>query len=109
MNFATMTRNNIEVLEELTLKRMKHAANVFRAVNHPLRLEIMKLIKVNGSLTVTQIYLKLRIEQSVASQHLAILRETEVLIATRQGKNIKYSINTERLNAIITCLELLAD
>ena len=46
-----------------------------RALNHPLRQKMLTLIKDNGNrMNVTDIYVKLRIEQSVASQHLAILR-----------------------------------
>ena len=55
--------------------QLKKAALILRAVNHKLRQQIMKLIHQNGKMTVTEIYVKLRLEQSVASQHLAILRK----------------------------------
>ena len=48
-------------------------------------------------MTVTDIYIKLRLEQSVASQHLAILRRAGVVATDRQGKFIYYSLNKERL------------
>ena len=43
-------------------------------------------------MTVTDIYVKLRLEQSVASQHLAILRKAGVVQTERDGKFIFYSL-----------------
>jgi len=46
---------------------------------------------------VTAIYGGLGIEQSVASQHLAILRRAQILKTEREGKFIHYKINYNRL------------
>ena len=80
--------------------QLKKAALIFRAVNHKLRQQIIKFIHQNGKITVTQIYLKLRLEQSVASQHLAILRKAGFVNTERDGKFIYYSVNYTRLNEI---------
>jgi DNA-binding transcriptional ArsR family regulator len=48
-------------------------------------------------MTVTEIYVKLRLEQSVASQHLAILRKAGFVNTVRDGKFIYYSVSKERL------------
>ena len=53
---------------------LKKAALVLRALNHKLRQQLLKLIEEEKKITVTEIYVRLRLEQSVASQHLAILR-----------------------------------
>jgi len=50
--------------------------------------------------TVTDIYIYLRMEQSVVSQHLAILRRANLIEHQRQGKNIYYSINEEELGRV---------
>jgi DNA-binding transcriptional ArsR family regulator len=88
---ATETQLNIEVLP------IKKAALVFRAVNHELRQDIMQLIHDNSTLTVTQIYTRLKLEQSVASQHLAILRRVGFVNTKRDGKQVFYSVNYARL------------
>lgn len=95
--------------DQFQLEELKLASSVFRAINHPLRLNIVRLVDEFEKLTVTQIYFKLRIEQSVASQHLAILRESEILLATRDGKNIYYTLNHRRMQAIVRCIETLKD
>lgn len=74
--------------------------NTFRAINHSLRQQMMELIHKNGRMIVTDIYVKLRLEQPVASQHLAILRREHFLNTERQGKRIFYSVNYQRLNQV---------
>jgi DNA-binding transcriptional ArsR family regulator len=91
---ATENQLKIEVL------LLKKAALVLRAVNHDLRQGIMQLIHDNSTLTVTQIYTRLKLEQSVASQHLAILRRVGFVNTKREGKQIFYSVNYARLNDV---------
>src|SRR6266496_3628209 len=82
------------------LHNVKKAALVLRAINHKLRQQILKLIDESGRMTVTEIYVKLRLEQSVASQHLAILRKAGFVKTERDGKFIYYSVNNERLEEL---------
>ena len=79
---------------------IKKAALILRAVNHKLRQQIIKTIFDNNNLTVTDLYVKLRLEQSVASQHLAILRKAGVVSTQRNGKYIYYTLNFQRLEQI---------
>jgi len=60
-------------------------------------------------MTVTDIYIKLRLEQSVASQHLAILRRAGVVATDRHGKFIYYSLDKDRLAQISRLVEELAN
>ena len=89
---------------------LRKAAMVLRAVNHKLRQQIMKLIEEKKKIAVTDIYVKLRIEQSVASQHLAILRRAKVVKTEREGKHIYYMINQEKIAQISKIIkELVSD
>jgi DNA-binding transcriptional ArsR family regulator len=90
------TRKEIQV-ELLTLKK---ADLIIRALNHKLRLQIIRLLHDKKELTVTEIYVKLRIEESVASQHLALLRRAGIVEARREGKYIFYSLNAPRIEEI---------
>jgi DNA-binding transcriptional ArsR family regulator len=73
---------------------------VLRSLNHKLRQQVIKTIHENKRLTVTQLYVKLRLEQSVASQHLAILRKAGIVATERDGKFIYYTINFPRIESI---------
>lgn len=77
--------------------QLRKAALVYRAINHPLRQQMLRLIDQKGAITVTELYIKLRLEQSVASQHLAILRKSNLVNTERRAKNIFYSANHNQL------------
>jgi len=85
---------------QVDLLNVKKAGLILRAVNHKLRQQILKLIDEHGKMTVTELYVKLRLEQSVASQHLAILRKAGFVKTDRDGKFIFYSVNTDRLKEL---------
>ena len=61
---------------------LKKGAVTLRALNHKLRQQIVKLIDENKRITVTEIFNKLHLEQSVASQHLAVLRRAGIVKPT---------------------------
>jgi DNA-binding transcriptional ArsR family regulator len=84
-------------LDHLTIKK---ASLVFRAINHKLRQDMIKLIDKKGQATVTEIFVDLRLEQSVASQHLAILRRAGIVNTEREGKYMYYKLNLDRLGLI---------
>jgi DNA-binding transcriptional ArsR family regulator len=79
---------------------VKKAALILRALNHKLRQQLIKLIEEEKKITVTEIYVRLRLEQSVASQHLAILRKAGIVATERDGKFIYYMINHKRIDEV---------
>lgn len=93
---------------QLDYAELRKAVLVLRAINHKLRQRIIDLLNESDNLTVTDIYIKLRLEQSVASQHLAILRRAGVVITERHGKFIYYGLNKDRLAQISKLIEELA-
>ena len=88
-------------LFNLLKPQVKKAKMILRAFDHPLRQSIMKLL-LEKNYIVTELYVKLRIEQSVASQHLAILRRNGLVTASRRGKNIIYSASETTLSSLLT-------
>ena len=110
MNNYTLTINTLpengDVLK-VDLLNVKKASLILRAINHRLRQQILKLIDEQGKITVTEIYVKLRLEQSVASQHLAILRKAGFVRTERDGKFIYYTVNPARLDDLNKFVESL--
>src|SRR5215203_1308153 len=78
---------------------------LFRALNHPLRQKIIHLIHQNGRMTVTQLFTHLGLEQSVTSNHLALLRSQKLLLAEKQQKFVFYSVNYQTLKKVQECVE----
>ena len=64
-----------------------------KALAHPLRLKILEFIDKQGVINVNKIYNTLKIEQSVTSQHLKLLRLAGVVNAVKDGKYVHYDIN----------------
>lgn len=93
---------------KVDLFALKKAVLIQRALNHKLRQQILRLICDNGTITVTEIYVKLRLEQSVASQHLAILRKAGFVKTKREGKFINYAVNTPRIRQISQFVNTIA-
>ena len=92
---------------KLDYLRSKKAALILRAVNHKLRQQMIKLIDEKQKIVVTEIYVKLKLEQSVASQHLAILRRAGIVSTQRDGKFIYYSVNYPRVQEVVDFVEQL--
>jgi DNA-binding transcriptional ArsR family regulator len=86
---------------------LKKAALILRALNHKLRQQIVRLLDEHKKMTVTEIYVKLRLEQSVASQHLAILRRAGIVSTVRDGKFIFYGVNYTRIKEVNDFVEQL--
>lgn len=89
---------------KVDLLKTKKFAWILRAINHKLRQQILKFIAEKDSITVSEIYQHLRLEQSITSQHLAILRKANFVSTKKIGKFIYYSINSEKigkLNAVV--------
>ena len=93
----------------LDFLHLKKAALILRALNHKLRQQMIKLLDESGRLTVTEIYVRLRLEQSVASQHLAILRRTGIVVTQRDGKFIYYAVNYARIAEVNKFVEDLVN
>ena len=100
INIQQLNDSEIDNLPQIDYHSIKKAAMVLRAINHKLRQQVIKTIHENKRLTVTRLYVKLRLEQSVASQHLAILRKAGIVSTERDGKNILYMINPSRIEEI---------
>jgi DNA-binding transcriptional ArsR family regulator len=71
---------------------------------HPMRIAIIEILDQNGPMCVSDIFVKLDIEQATASHHLNILKNRNILKSERTGKNIIYSLNNEMISEIVHCL-----
>jgi DNA-binding transcriptional ArsR family regulator len=80
---------------------------LFKALCDPNRIAILRcLSKRCIPLTVGQIAEGLPVDVSVVSRHLAILRDADILIARKQGKEVLYTLHSRNL---IVTLRAIAD
>lgn len=82
----------------LNHEKLEVSSSLLRALAHPLRLQILEFIDKNDAINVNKIYSSLKLEQSITSQHLRVLRMADLVKTERDGKYIHYRIDYEKLD-----------
>lgn len=77
---------------------------VFRALADPTRREMLALLR-ERELTVQELAGPFAMSQPAVSQHLAVLRESGLVSARREGRNRLYRIEPEALKPVDDWLE----
>jgi ArsR family transcriptional regulator len=73
----------------------KPVALLFQALANPVRMQILLLLRENGSMNVSQICDELGLEQTHVSHNLKCLTFCGLVRVTREGKSRVYSLNHE--------------
>ncbi|CDX04370.1 ArsR/SmtB family transcription factor [Desulfitobacterium hafniense] len=81
-------------------------SNVFKALGHPIRIQIIKLLK-DGELCVCDILPNLDAEQSNTSQHLAVLKNQSIVESRKEGSKVIYSIKHKEVYEMIDYAETI--
>lgn len=90
-------------------EELQVASELLRALSHPLRLQILDYIDKSKQVNVNKIYNALKLEQSITSQHLRILRLTGLVTTERDGKMIYYTIDYDRMAQVVKALNGFLD
>ncbi len=89
---------------------LRASMRILRALAHPLRLSIIRVIHENdGIANVGEIFGALKIEQSVASQHLRVLRQAALVKTRRDRKFIYYTLDYERIVRTTKAISILEE
>jgi len=89
---------------DLNPEEVERAANMIKAISHPMRLAILGYLGDGKQLSVTEIHSLLKIEQSTASHHLGILKDKGILASIRKGKNTLYYLKRKNLSTLVKCI-----
>lgn len=81
----------------------RHAAEVLKAVAHPMRLRIVGLLCA-GSKNVSDLAERLEAPQAIVSQQLRILRMRGLVDFTRQNGHAIYFIAEPHLHDMLKCV-----
>lgn len=85
-------------------EKLEAASELLRALAHPLRLQIVEFIDQNDAINVNKIYNTLKLEQSITSQHLRVLRSTELVSTEREGKFIHYRVDYDKVDQTVKAI-----
>ena len=89
---------------DLNPEEVERAANMIKAISHPMRLAILGYLGEENQLSVTEIHNLLKIEQSTTSHHLGILKDKGILASVRKGKNTLYYLKKKNLSNLVRCI-----
>jgi DNA-binding transcriptional ArsR family regulator len=82
---------------------INRAARCIKAMSHPLRLKILCVLGTN-SVSVQDIVEQVGTSQSNISQHLAILREKNILGSKKEANRVYYYIDDKRTLQLISMM-----
>jgi DNA-binding transcriptional ArsR family regulator len=71
-------------------------ASLFRVLGHPARVRILELLR-DGERSVGALQAELGLDSSGTSQHLAALRRIGLVDSRREGTNVYYRVEDERV------------
>ena len=86
--------------------KLQMSSDILRALAHPLRMKILEFIDKNKTINVNKIYNTLKLEQSITSQHLKILRASGLVHTHREGKFIHYTIDYPKLVVAMKAVDI---
>ena len=95
-----MRRTKVNINNE----KLQESSEILRALAHPLRMKILEFIDKHKTINVNKIYNTMKLEQSITSQHLRILRVTGIVETKRNGKFIHYSIDYSKLANVLKAI-----
>ena len=79
-------------------------SNLFKALSHPIRLQIVKLLK-EKPLCVCDILPQIESEQSNTSQHLSVLKNQGIVESKKDGLMVIYKIKSPEVYQMIDIAE----
>jgi len=97
---------NVNATERRSLD-LTLAARAAQALAHPVRLQIIELLRDEGAY-VMHLTAALNRRQAYLSQHLAVLREAGLVVAERQGMTVMYRVSDCRVFDLVEHLKRLA-
>lgn len=76
-------------------------AQVYKALAHPVRLQILEVLQEEGEACVCHMEARLNQRQAYISQHLAKLREVGLVEDRREGLNVFYALTYPGVNTLL--------
>lgn len=91
------TREKLMSKTEFDMTIYELQAEISKTLAHPLRLAILHNLK-GGEKTVNELIQTLGASQSNISQHLAILRQRQIVKTRKDGSNIYYRVASPKIS-----------
>jgi DNA-binding transcriptional ArsR family regulator len=98
-----MKKNSSPFAVDAMVAQSAEAADLLKAIANAQRLRILCML-IEGELNVSQLNQRLALSQSALSQHLAILREKNLVSCRKNAQTVIYRVAQGPVTAIIETL-----
>ncbi|NNE30066.1 MAG: helix-turn-helix transcriptional regulator [Saprospiraceae bacterium] len=88
----------------INTEKLFTSAEILRAIAHPLRMKILGFIDQNENINVNKIYNTMKLEQSITSQHLRVLRAAGLVSTEKNGKFRHYNVNYQKVTQVLSAI-----
>ena len=94
----------LEYTSSVTTALRTFKAQIFQALSHPTRIAIVEALR-EGERSAGALLALLRLEQANLSQHLAVLRGKQVVVARKSGNQVFYALRDPVLTQVLDLLK----
>lgn len=96
-----------ETQRQFSVVTLQKVAKVLKTISHPVKLEILEILESHEPLDVSTICQKIGAdcEISMMSHHLAKMKDNDILVSEKKGKQVFYRIADRHILNIFDCLE----
>jgi DNA-binding transcriptional ArsR family regulator len=95
----------VQAKTQLFDKELTQAARLFRAMSHPARLRILKFLAETNTCITGDISDELPLGRTTVNQHLAELKDADLITGHIEGVKTRYCLNTEKIAELKSKLE----
>ena len=99
---------NVKVSDrQLSSSKLEAVAKIFKTIAHPVRLEVLEVLEAEEPLDVTTLCERIsaKCEISMMSHHLSKMKDNNILISEKKGKQVYYSIADRHILKLFDCME----
>lgn len=82
-------------------------ANLFKGLAHPVRVRVLEVLSSGKDVSVTDLLNDTGLEASHLSQHLAVLRRYNLVLAERRGSQVFYRLAYPQVSELLTVVRSL--
>lgn len=98
-----MTKTSLEPGDFDALRQFK--AGIFRVLANPTRIHVIELLRAR-ELSVGEMLEHIAVEPANLSQHLAVLRQSHLVITRKDGNQVLYSLRDPVLIQVLDAMRL---
>ncbi|MFO7672033.1 MAG: metalloregulator ArsR/SmtB family transcription factor [Bacteroidales bacterium] len=95
----------VQAKTQLFDKELNHSARLFRALSHPARLRILQFLAETNTCITGDISDDLPLGRTTVNQHLAELKDADLITGHIEGAKTRYCLKTEKIVELKNVLE----